>query len=294
MKVTVFGGSGFLGSHVCDKLTDSGYEVTIFDKIASRWKKPEQHMVVGNFLDDRKAADAIKGAKYVYNFAGIADIGEANLRPIDTVKNNILGNALILEACKENQVDRYVYASSVYVYSNSGGFYRCSKQACEQYIEAYKDAYGLDYTILRYGSLYGPRSDTKNAIYRFVKEALEGDQICYYGDAKARREYIHVEDAAAASVEILNGNFANQNIVLTGSQIMTIEVVFTMIAEMLNKDLKFVYKNEPNSTHYMVTPYSFSPKLGKKLVPPMQIDIGQGILHIMEEIHRKMNLKEEL
>ena len=78
---------------------------------------------------------AVEGKQIVFNFAGIADIGEANVRPVDTVRYNILGNINILEACLNKSVKRYIFASTVYVYSKSGGFYRCSKQACEAYIE---------------------------------------------------------------------------------------------------------------------------------------------------------------
>lgn len=289
MKITVFGGAGFLGSHVCDKLSDAGHEVVIYDIVLSPWLRPDQSMVVGDILDEKAVLKAVEGAGAVFNFAGIADIGEANGRPVDTVKYNILGNTIVLEACRLQSVGRYVFASSVYVYSKSGGFYRCSKQACEQYIENYQETYGLEYTILRYGSLYGPRADCRNAIYRFVREALETGSITYYGTPDALREYIHVEDAALSSVEILKPEYANQNIVLTGNQPMTVGNVFNMIAEMLDKNIKFIFKNDLSNTHYMITPYSFSPRLGKKMIPPVQFDLGQGVLRIIEDIHREIN-----
>ena len=230
MKITVFGGAGFLGSHVCDKLTDAGDDVLVYDKVRSPWLRPDQSMVEGDILDENAVSKAVEGSGAVFNFAGIADIGEANGRPLGTVKYNILGNAIILDACRKASVGRFVFASSVYVYSKSGGFYRCSKQACEQYIENYYESYGLEYTILRYGSLYGPRANFHNAIYRFVREALEKGSITYSGAPDALREYIHVEDAALSSVEILKPEYANQNIVLTGNQPMTVGNVLNMIA----------------------------------------------------------------
>lgn len=289
MKICVFGGAGFLGSHVCDKLSAAGHDVIIYDLVPSPWLHSGQSMVVGDILDENAVLKAIEGSHAVFNFAGVADIAEANGRPVDTVKYNILGNTIVLEACCREKVSRYVFASSVYVYSKSGGFYRCSKQACEQYIENYYETYGLEYTILRYGSLYGPRADSRNAIYRFVQEALEMGSITYFGTPDALREYIHVEDAALSSVEILKPEYANQNIVLTGNQPMTVENVFNMIAEMLGKEIKFVFKKDPGNPHYMITPYSFSPRLGKKMIPPVQFDLGQGILRIIEDIHRELN-----
>lgn len=289
MKTVVFGGAGFIGSHVCDKLSDAGHDVVVFDKIESPYLRPDHLMIKGDILDESVVNQAVKDAEVVFNFAGIADIGEANGRPVDTVKYNILGNTYVLEACRIAKVKRYVFASSVYVYSNSGGFYRCSKQACETFIENYWETYGLEYTILRYGSLYGPRADYRNAIYRFVMEAIEIGKITYYGSPKALREYIHVEDAAQCSVEILKPEYTNQHIVLTGHQQMSIENVLKMISEILSKDVSFDFQNDPTQTHYAISPYSFNPRLGKKMAPPLQVDLGQGVLRVIEEIHQKFN-----
>ena len=289
MKITVFGGAGFLGSHVCDKLSQAGHEVTIFDIAPSRWLRPDQTMIVGNILDEDAVQAAVNGAQAVYNFAGIADIGEAGGRPVDTAKYNILGNVITLEACRKAGVTRFVFASSLYVYSKEGGFYRCSKQASELYIENYRQVYGLEYTILRYGSLYGPRADNRNAIYRFVREALEKGCIEYYGLPTALREYVHVEDAALCSVEVLEPAYANTNIILSGTQPMRVGDLLKMIAEMLGKPVEFSFKGDGKSGHYEITPYSFSPQVGKKMAPRLITDLGQGILHVIEEVHQELH-----
>lgn len=288
MKAVVFGGSGFLGSHVCDKLSEAGHKVTVFDLKESPWLRDGQEMVVGDMLDEKAVAGAVKGAGAVYNFAGIADIDEANLRPRDTVRVNILGNATILDACVKAGVGRFLFASTVYVYSKSGGFYRCSKQACEQYIETYHENAGLEYTILRYGSLYGPRADDSNAIRRFVRQALTEGKISYYGSPDALREYIHVEDAASASVEVLGEEYANEHIVLTGHQSMRVGDLMRMIKEILRRDVEFEW-GAGGSAHYEITPYTFSPKLGKKMSPPLHVDLGQGILRQVEETFKELH-----
>ncbi|MGK5094977.1 NAD(P)-dependent oxidoreductase [Deltaproteobacteria bacterium TL4] len=289
MKTTVFGGSGFLGSHVCDKLSESGYDVTIFDLRPSPWLRADQKMILGNIIEEADVAKAVEGADFVFNFAGIADIGEANERAVDTVRYNVLGNAIILDACVKYQTKRYVFASSIYVYSKAGGFYRCSKQACESYIENYSDTCGLEYTVLRYGSLYGPRAGETNGIYRFIKEAQQTGKISYYGSPNALREYIHIEDAALCSVEILSPAYINQHIVLTGHQPMRVGDLFRMIAEIIGKPLEFEFNRNPQSFHYEVTPYSFSPKIGKKLAPVLHTDLGQGILRMVENIHKELH-----
>jgi UDP-glucose 4-epimerase len=288
-RVTVFGGSGFLGSHVCEKLSDAGYQVVIFDQVPSPWLREDQQMLIRDILNESDVARAVEGAEIVFNFAGIADIGEADERPSDTIKYNILGNAHILDACVKEGVKRYVFSSSVYVYSGSGGFYRCSKQACELYIENYHKVHNLEYTILRYGSLYGPRADERNAIFRFVKEAMEKRKISYSGKSEALREYIHVEDAAKISVEILLPEYANEHIVLTGHQPMTVGNLFKMIEEILGYPVESDFENSQDNGHYVISPYSFSPKIGKKLTPPLHVDLGQGILRMIEDLHKTMH-----
>ena len=134
-------------------------------------------MLVGDLMDRNALSDAIQDSDVVYNFAAISDLDDALNKPIDTVKVNILGNVEILEACRIAEIKRYVYASTVYVYSRDGGFYRCSKQAAEHYVEEYQRCYDLDYTILRYGSLYGPRFDYRNGLFRIIKNALETGNI---------------------------------------------------------------------------------------------------------------------
>ncbi|MEW5693986.1 MAG: NAD(P)-dependent oxidoreductase, partial [Candidatus Hydrogenedentota bacterium] len=165
MKVVVFGGAGFLGSHVADVLTEQGHQVIIFDLVKSPYVKNGQDSVIGDITDMDKVHQVVNGCDLVYNFAGIADLNEAKKDPVATVRNNILGTTIILDECRKNKVKRVIFASTLYVYSKAGSFYRSSKQACELLIENYHEIYGLDFTILRYGSLYGPRANESNWIY---------------------------------------------------------------------------------------------------------------------------------
>lgn len=289
MKITVFGGSGFLGSHVCDKLSEANHEVTIFDRVNSPWLKEDQSMVIGDITDEEDVANAVSGSDMVFNFAGIADIGEANKRAVDTVRYNVLGNAIILEQCVKSEIERYVFASSMYVYSSSGGFYRCSKQSCELYIETFAENFGLDYTILRFGTLYGTRSNQFNAIHRYIHQALHENKITYVGGGNAIREYISVEDAARCCVEILKPEYIGEHIILTGPQQMKVKDLLRMIGEILGKKLEFDFRDPVEQAHYEITPYSFNPKIGKKLILPLQMDLGQGLLKVIEEIHQQLS-----
>jgi len=288
-KAVVIGGSGFLGSHVADQLTKEGFEVHIFDKISSPWLSAEQKMIVGDLMDKIEIADAVEGSDVVYNFGAIADLDDAQKKPIETINVNVLGNAMVLEACRCAGIQRYVYASTVYVYSREGGFYRCSKQAAEQYVEEYQRTYRLDYTILRYGSLYGPRSDDRNGLWRIVKHALDSGKISYEGSPESMREYIHVEDAARASVITLGEDFRNQHVVITGQEPMRVYDLLKMLAEILGKPNSVEFVEADLEGHYVRTPYSYQPKIGRKFVSPFHVDLGQGLLQLIDEVQNSIN-----
>ena len=285
MKVVVFGGSGFLGSHVSDCLRQVGLDVFIYDCRASDYLLPEQKMIQGDILDQVRVSETVNGSDVVYNFAGISDIDEASKKPLDSVKLNILGNAIILEACRKAGVKRFVFASSLYVYSKAGSFYRSTKQACELVTENYREMFGLNYTILRYGSLYGPRSNQNNYIYALIKQALIEGKITREGDGEEIREYIHVQDASRCSVEILGDEFANQYVVITGNQQTKIKDLFIMVREILDNKIRIEYKPPMSDIHYEITPYTFSPKIAKRLVSKTYLDFGQGLLKQIQDIY---------
>ena len=294
-KAIVFGGSGFLGSHVSDALSDAGYEVAIFDLNVSPYLSAAQEMIVGDILDRDAVRQAIHGCQYVYNFAGIADLDDASTRPVDTVLKNIYGNTIILDACRECAPERYIYASTIYVHSEKGGFYRCSKQASELYIEEYRRRFGLDFTILRYGTLYGPRADRRNSIYRYLKQALTEKSLCVDAHGDELREYIHVRDAARLSVEVLDEQYVDSHVTITGHQAIRFYDLLATIQEMLGGNVKIELGESPqNGNHYARTPYSFAPKNGCKLTSNYYTDIGQGLLECLAELHHELLGEKDL
>ena len=285
--VLVTGASGFVGSYTAQALSSSGYRVRIFDREVCPFLQDDQEMIIGDITDAQQVMDATKGCDYIYHFAGIADIEEARARPVDTCRINIEGTLNVLEAAKEHNIKRFVFASTVYVYSDRGAFYRVSKQACENYIETYQKTYDVPFTILRYGSLYGRRAGETNGIHRLISSALESDEIVYNGDPEAMREYIHVKDAARLSVEILNDSYENTHLILTGNERMRVTDLMRMIAEMLQHKPELKFGEKTLGAHYTMTPYSYNPKLAQKITAAAHIDLGQGLLDCIAEIREE-------
>ena len=290
-KLLVTGGAGFLGSHLVDALAERGHTVSVLDRKPSRWLPRGIKLIQADLGDRAALADAVEGHDAVYHLAGFADLNAAKTQPLDTVQANILGTVHLLEAMRAHGVSRFLFASTAYVYSREGGFYRCSKQACESYIEEYARTFGLRYTVIRYGSLYGPRADASNGVYRLLRTAMTEGRLAYSGAPDDIREYIHVEDAAKLSADVLDAAFEGQHVTLTGASPTRAADLFTMFQEILGRRIEIDYRHTsgPGSGHYAVTPYAYTPRPGKKLVTTHYVDMGQGLLGMIEDIHREID-----
>jgi 16S rRNA G966 N2-methylase RsmD len=169
----------------------------------------------------------------------------------------------------------------MYVYGGMASFYRASKLSCEAYIEAYQRIFGLPYTILRFGSLYGPRADERNGIYGFLHQALTKKSITYWGDGEEIREYIHVRDAAESCVDALAKKHENACLILTGHQSMKIRDLLAMIREILGDKIRLIYKSRSRpdlrELHYRMTPYAYLPQEARKLVRSHYVDLYCGV-----------------
>ena len=130
-KVLIIGGSGFLGSHVADELVKKNFKVTIIDINHPKNMDKKKKFVKVNNRDISLISKEIKKSNIIYYFADIADIRFAKDNYMKTINNNILNLTEILDSCKKSKIDNFIYASSLYVYSEAGSFYRASKQCAE-------------------------------------------------------------------------------------------------------------------------------------------------------------------
>ena len=285
MKIAVIGGNGFLGSHVYDQLLNI-YKRNIYMIDINIDKYKGKNIIQGDISDFNFIKNKLKGIDVVYHFAGISSLDFAYNNPTQTVKSNILGTINILEACKINKVKKIVFASSMYVAGNHGSFYRCSKAACEDYIKEYHQRYKLKYSILRYGSLYGHRSNKENGLFRMVEKAIKDKELIYYGDINSRREYIHAEDAAKASLDCLK-NFHNKTIKITGNQSLKVTDLLETVREILKIKKKIKVINKKQKGHYTLVPHNYDDKLVMKYSINPFVDLGEGIKSLIIYIKKK-------
>lgn len=283
----VLGGSGFLGSHVADYLSSKGLEVSVFDQVTSPYLQKSQNMILGSILDAKLLKDIVPEFDYVLNFAAVSDLSEAKEDPIRATQANVIGNLNLLEAMKAQPPKRFMFASTYYVYSEFGSIYRVTKQSCELFIEDYAKRFGLDHTILRYGSLYGDRAPEANTILKLVKQAIQEGKMIRNGDGEEVRDYIHVRDAAESTFDVMmDSKFRNSHVILAGPQQIKIRDLLELISSVSGRKIDIEYKPVPqnDTDHYKKTPYTFRPKVAQRYMPKAFHDLGQGILQMMYEI----------
>ena len=284
-KILVTGGAGFLGSHIADALSNKGFQVVLFDSKESKFIKKGQEQYVGDILNYNDIDDASDGCDCIYHFAAQADIAKSTIDPIVTIKTNIIGTQNVLEVIRKKKIKKFIFASTIYVYSELGSFYRVSKQSCEKLIEEYNKQFNLEYTILRYGSLYGPRANEFNFIYDMLKQAINNKKIERRGNGEEIREYIHVEDAARLSVVALDEKYKNSHVIISGNQPIKVKDMLNMVKEIFQNEIDINYSNELESFHYSITPYNYRPQIAKKIVLKSYYDLGQGIMDLIYEIN---------
>jgi len=294
-RAIVFGGSGFLGSHIADSLTKNNYQVTIVDKFKSNWINKNQRFIKAELGDLEKYSKYIKKGDVVFNYAAISDIEKSNLEPENTVKVNILDLVKLLNLLVRKRIKKFIYASTVYVSGSKGGFYKSSKLSAESFIKEFKNIKKLNYSILRYGTLYGPRSDENNGLHGLIKNMLINKKILYSGSMDSVRNYIHVIDAARLSLKIIESEFDNKTLVLTGPENYEIKYILRILSEITGiKKIKFIKKNKLKKiSHYNKTPYNIEDEEKKftyRYSDNYNVMIDQGLKNLILEIKEKYKL----
>ena len=256
MRSIVTGGSGFIGSHVVDKLFDAGHEVIVLDHRVEPHRSDVEFNDV-DIIDFASVLDATKGCDYIFHLAAMSNVNHVYEKPVYSVQLNVTGTVNVLEAAKQNNCKRVIFASTVWVYSGCNGtyvnesspffmpgaghIYSSSKIACEFLICDYQKLYGLPYTILRYGIPYGPRMRMELVIPIFLKKAFDGKPLTLSGDGSQYRNFIYVEDLADAHILALNDKTENEILNLEGMRRISIKEIAETIDALYDKDLTIEY-----------------------------------------------------
>jgi UDP-glucose 4-epimerase len=249
MKVSVTGGSGFIGSHVVDYLVADGHEVVVIDTRAPH--RPDVGYYDADVTDLTALVNAMAGSDAVFHLAAVANVNDAHADPVGTMEINVVGTARVCEAARRNGLGRVILASTVWVYTAASGdgplredtplastgsehVYTASKIAAELVVSSFGELYGLPFTILRYGIPFGPRMRKELAIPQFLRRARSGEKITIHGDGLQFRNYIYVEDLAEAHVLALGEAAADQIFNLEGPAPVSIRHAAELACELVD------------------------------------------------------------
>jgi UDP-glucose 4-epimerase len=246
MRVVVTGGAGFIGSHVCESLTQKNAEVFCIDNLDPYYdqsiKRANIRDICGSFkfinVDIRnpeklRSILAACDPDYIIHEAAQAGVRMSMKHPMKAAETNIAGTINILEAAKDIGIKKFVFASSSSVYgrveympfdekhpTNPMSPYGVSKLSCEKYLQTYSRLYGLKYVALRYFSVYGPRIRPDLAISKFTAAALADSRLEVYGDGSKSRDFTYVSDAVDATLKALNRGSGEYNV--GGGSVLTV------------------------------------------------------------------------
>jgi len=234
-RILVTGGAGFIGSHVVDKLIAAGHEPRIFDVRPSP-HHPDVDTALGDICELEDVMRAVEGCDAIAHLAAAADVGEVQSDPLLAERLNARGTVNVLAAAREHGVDRVVYASTIWVYSDVDAehvdedtalrhpahLYTATKLAGELYCRSYQELYGVEHTILRFGIPYGPRARPAAVIPIFVSKALAGEPLTLAGGGLQSRRFVYVEDLAEGVVAGFAPQAANRTYNLVSDEDVTI------------------------------------------------------------------------
>ena len=263
MKILVTGGAGFIGSHIVEALVSHGATVHVIDNLSTGNINYLPTNIIFHQLDiqseEARQMIQIERPDIVFHQAAQVDVQHSVHDPGYDASVNIAGTANILQACQQASVRKIIYASSCAVYGDLDttlihendptlpiSFYGISKKTPESYLRVFHKLYGLQYTILRYANVYGPRQTPKGeggVVSIFLDRIRHGSPFVIFGDGEQTRDYVYVKDVVRANLAaIQNGN--GQIIQVGTAHPTSVNELYLQLQQIHGKELIAVHQPE--------------------------------------------------
>jgi UDP-glucose 4-epimerase len=230
LKILVTGGAGFIGSHVVDAYLALGAEVVVVDDL-STGQRANLNPAAKFYQVDIRSPDLAavfekERPECVNHHAAQKDVRASMADPLFDAGVNVLGSINLLECCRQHGAPKFIYSSTSGAVFGEPEYLPCdeahpirplspygaSKHTVEHYLNMYRANYGLDFVVLRYSNVYGPRqvSDGEAGVVAvFARRMLAGQEVVINGDGEQVRDFIYVGDCARANVMALGAQAAD-------------------------------------------------------------------------------------
>lgn len=259
----IFGGGGFIGSHIAEDLLMNGLKVTVFDKLNSSRKNVENilheiEFIEGDFNNEVDISRALKGKTYVVHLVSSTVPATSNQNTLYDVESNLLSSLHLFEKCTDNKIKRLVFISSGgTVYGNPiklpinekhptepTSSYGIIKLTIEKYLNLYRILKGLDYRILRFANPYGERQNpflTQGLIAHLLYKIKNGEPIEVWGDGKVIRDYFYIKDGARSVYKALKDRSAVNIFNISSGKGLSINQILQRFRTVLKLDFEVNY-----------------------------------------------------
>ena len=254
--IIVSGGSGYIGSNLVKYLLINGHNVISLDlkKNYYNHKNLKKFIIdLTNYNKLKKTIDTFQ-ITHIFHFGSISDIEFSVINPKKTINTNIFSTYNLLKIANLKNIEKFIFASSIYTNSIQGSFYRISKITCEEIIEEYNRLYNLNFIIIRFGSLFGDLS-FNNTINNILNFGFAGKLIKREGNGAEIRNYISIDDAVKLSSKLLNKKYKNKYYNIIGNEKINFKNIINIIKSFI-PDLSIEYSNSVNPHHYIKSPYN--------------------------------------
>ena len=252
MKALVTGGAGFIGSHIVDRLLQDGHEVVVLDdlstgKRANLADNEKLHVVEGDIREFNTVNDCMQGVDWVFHKAAVASVPKTVNDPVGSSAVNYQGTLHILEAARQNNVKRVVFASNAALFGDEPILpkvetmlpvtlspYAVDKLATEYACGMYTKLYGLETVSLRYFNVFVPRQDPSSpysGVISIFTEKLKSNEVpTIYGDGEQTRDFVYVSDVVEANMRAVQEQNAAGQVcnIATGNKITLNELLKTL------------------------------------------------------------------
>ena len=305
-KILVTGGAGFIGSNLTHRLVESNNDVCVVDDLSHGRmgnlegviRKENLRLHRGSFFDQAFMRSELPGTDVVVHLAALTSVPYSVLHPTTVNRVNVTGTVALLQACASASVKRFIFASSAAVYGNHKpplyeellpdplSPYAASKASAEGYLRSFRSTYGLEYVILRFMNVYGPRSlgSNEGVVPRFLRAIMKKEALVIYGDGRQTRDFVHVSDVVDSIVSAINPNAPRDDIFNIGTgHPTTINALIDLFQDLLGGEGLNI-RHEAQREGEVRRSYASISKAARSLGFAPKVELERGIADMLAKV----------